>query len=144
MSHFFTIFGYEIGLLLLAVLVAKVQAVMIKDNQPIYHGLWAAMWVTCTALTMWPLWEDLHQPPIWAEEMSGRLIPWLYGIAAGCGHLVVFNICLNRFRGLKWTYTSIDTGSILDHLELRLFGSRVWMLELIIGAIWFALQFFFI
>src|SRR6185437_1788202 len=136
MSHFLTIFGWELGLLLLAVGVAKLQAIMIADKQPIYHALWAAMWVTFTGLSMWPLWQDLHQPPIWAEEMSGRLIPWVYGIATGCGHLVVFNIALNRFRGLKWTYTSISTGSLIDRFELWMWGSRFWIVEVILGVLW--------
>lgn len=144
MIHFLTILATELGLLALAVLVAWMQSIMIKDNQPIYHALWAAMWMTFTGISMWPLWAELHKPPIWAEEMSGRLIPWVYGVAAGCGHLVVFNICLNRFRGLKWTYTSVSTGSILDHIELWAFGSRVWILELILGALWLILQFFFL
>lgn len=144
MNHFFAIFAAELGLLALAVLVAWIQSIMIKDKETIYHTLWFCIWVALTGLSAWPLWADLHTPPLWAEEMSGRLIPWAYITASGCGHLVAFNICLNRFRGLPWTYTSIKTGSIIDHIELAIWGSRFWVVEVILGVLWIVLQFFFL
>jgi hypothetical protein len=138
------IYVFELGLLALAVLVAMYQSWLIDNGEHIYHGAWFAVWCALTGLSMWALWPELNQPPVWAEEMPDYLVPVAYAIACGCGHLVVFNVCLNRFRGLKWTYTSITTGSLLDRLELRLFGSRVWVMELVVGVIFLLLQFFFI
>lgn len=139
------IFLSELILLVLAVLVAWYQACLIRNGRPIYHGWWALGWSIAIGSTMWLLWKPwLHEPPSWGTEMSGDLIPWIYGAAAGCGHLVLFNVCLNRFRGLKWNYTSISTGSILDQLAVRLFGTRFWYVEILLGVLWALMQPFFI
>ena len=127
------IFITQAILLVLAVPIAWYQAFLIEEDEHIYHGLWFAAWVILTGGCLWLLQHDLTLP------QAG-----LYCLATGCGHLVVFNIALNRFRGLPWTYTSKTTGSFLDRASFRLFGSRQWILEGILTAIWIAIQLDFI
>lgn len=112
------IYLFQIALLVLAVLVAWIQSRMIADGKPIYHTAWFAVWCAVVCVTLWAMLGTIT-----------RAQACLYVAACGFGHLVVFNICLNRFRGLKWNYTSLTTGSKIDQLELALFGQRAWFID---------------
>lgn len=119
----------ELALAVCWVVMAAWHSHLIKQNRPILHGLWALL--SCTLMVAAGLWARVDN---W-----GILI---YQAAQGCSRLVVFNVSLNLFRRLKWDYTSPASTSILDKLEIRLFGGRVWLLEVILAAIFFILQIF--
>jgi hypothetical protein len=106
------------------------QSRLIKNNRPIYHGLWAAAYALLILAAGW-----------W---VCGSLVPWykfmLYGIAQGAGRLTVFNVALNRFRGLSWTYISLSSTSLEDKIELRLFGARTWIIEILALVIFAVIQ----
>jgi hypothetical protein len=122
----------EILLLGISVLIAWYHSRLIKKNRPIYHGLWSAAYALLILAAGW--WVHTALTPAYKL--------WLYGVAACAGHLVVFNVALNRFRGLSWTYVSKTSTSLIDWAELRLFGTRVWLLEVILAVVFLILQLF--
>lgn len=119
-------------LAVLWVLMALWHSFLIKHNRPIKHGWWSvisAALIFGAAVFVWP-----HLP--------GRLHHAEYLAAQGISRLVVFNVSLNLFRRLSWDYSSPTSTSILDLLERRLFGGRVWLLEVILACVFFILQYF--
>lgn len=48
---------------------------------------------------------------------------WLIG-ALLFNRLVVFNICLSKFRGLHWDYLSPSPSSFIDRMAFKIFGNR--------------------
>jgi len=105
---------------------------LIKAGRPIRHGAWAAIFSLLVAVTIWWQWPSLLS---WWKA-------GLFALACACGRLPVFNLALNRFRGLSWTYVSPASTSIIDRITRRLFGSRIWFPEVITGAVFIILQFF--
>lgn len=121
----------ELVLIILTVGMAYWHSRLIAAGRPIKHDWWAALFAILVAGAVVLLWYRL------------TVAQWgLYAGAQFIGHLVVFNVALNRFRGLPWTYTSTSTGSILDKIELRLFGSKVWLLEIFLGVVYLSIQLF--
>jgi hypothetical protein len=103
---------------------------LIKDDRPIVHGLWAALYAVLIAVAAWLL-----------PGMSiGKIAA--FALAASCGRLAIFAPALNLMRGLSLTYISKTSTSIIDKMEVRLFGTRAWLVEIIAGVIFFILQFF--
>lgn len=47
---------------------------------------------------------------------------WFLVAALLFNRLLVFNICLSLFRGLKWNYTSPAPASIIDRVAKSVFG----------------------
>lgn len=111
--------------------MAAWHAHLIKANKPIEHGRWG---LAASFLIVSACWIYGNGRPIWQIG--------LFALAQVCSRLVVFNIFLNLFRGKKWNYTSSVTTSIIDRLELRLFGGRVWLLEAILAALFMGIQLF--
>lgn len=113
------------------VLMALWHAFLIKHNRPIKHGWWALVAGVLIAAALWKVWPLLDD---WsrAEYLAAQFI----------SRLVVFNVSLNLFRGLPWDYNSPTSTSILDLLERRLFGGRVWLLEIILACVFFILNYF--
>lgn len=105
---------------------------LIKAGRPIRHGWWSALYIILVVGAIGLFWQSL---PGWAPA-------GIFALACACGRLVVFNIALNRFRGLSWTYVSAGTTSIIDKISIRLFGSRVWIFEAVLAVIFVILQFF--
>jgi hypothetical protein len=105
---------------------------LIKKNRPIRHGVWSGLYAILVAGAIW--WQWAAMPRVWQVG--------LFAIACAIGRLVVFNISLNWFRGLSWTYVSPTSTSILDKWELRLFGGRVWLFEAFLFVIFMILQLF--
>lgn len=120
------IYVTEFFLLAISVMEAWWHSVLIKDNKPILHGLWAALYIFLVGSGYWVI-----------HPLSTFL---LFAIACFAGHLVVFNLCLNRFRGLPWNYISKTSTSIVDKLEYRLFGTRVWIVEMFATLLFITLQ----
>lgn len=105
---------------------------LIKAGRPIQHGWWAAVFsifLLAGVVWQWSRFDTLSQ--------LGAFV-----FACLIGRLVVFNISLNLFRGLAMSYISANTTSIIDKIERRLFGTRVWLMEVILGLIFTTLQFF--
>ena len=116
--------------------MAAWQAHLIEQNKPILHGVWALLSGFLIALATWWMFPRLvAEGPLW------RMLA-LYVSAQGCSRLVIFNVLLNWFRGLRWNYTSPMSGSLMDHLELRLFRQRVWLMEVFVAVIFLTLQLF--
>lgn len=121
----------EAVLAILWVCMAAWQAHLIDKQRPIKHGWWAALSGLLIAGAC--VWSRLNGWPL-----------VLFAFAQGCGRLVVFNLLLNWLRRLSWDYESPTTGSIMDQLERKLFGGRVWLLEVLLIGVYVALQLFFI
>lgn len=119
-------------LLGLTVLEAWWHSRLIKQNRPIRHGWWAAAYGGLCLIAAWSVGEI--SPPFFKLT--------LFATACAAGHLVVFNIALNRFRGLPWTYISKTSTSLVDQMELRLVGTRAWLVELFATLVFITLQFF--
>jgi len=121
----------ETVLILLTIAIAYWHSRLIKAGRPILHGLWAAVAGILIAAGSWLVWPML----------SGHQFI-LFVIAQGCARLVVFNVSLNLFRGLSWLYTSPSTTSVIDQIERRLFGGRVWLVEATLTVIFLIIQLF--
>ncbi|HEY4207967.1 MAG TPA: hypothetical protein VGM31_14185 [Puia sp.] len=121
----------QLILILLTIAIAYWHSRLIKSGRPIKHGLWAFVAGVLIAGATWWVWPDLSDL---------QLV--LYATAQGCARLVVFNVSLNLFRGLSWKYVSTTTTSVIDQLEGRLFGGRVWISEIMLTIIFIILQFF--
>lgn len=121
----------ELILILITVVIAFWHSRLIKSGHPIKHGWWALVSCILIAGATWWVWPELSDIEI-----------VLYVTAQGCSRLVVFNVSLNLFRGLSWKYASPTTTSIIDQLEGRLFGSRVWISEIILAFTFLILQLF--
>lgn len=104
---------------------------LIKANRPIQHGWWAVVYmIPLIAALIWQ-WDDL--------ACVGHRVAFLFTCLIG--RLIVFNISLNLFRGLPLDYTSATSTSVLDKIERRLFGARVWLAEVVLGVFFIFLQF---
>lgn len=91
---------------------------LIKDNNPIRHGVWAAIAVAVACLF--------------------GLINWLYIPTLIMLRVLVFSPALAFFRCLPLNYTSLTSTSIIDKLERKLFKS--WGDKM---AVYFAIFLFF-
>lgn len=108
------------------------QKHLIKKDRHIQHGWWAVVFcVPLAGAVVWQ-WHVLATP----VRISAFILACLVG------RLVVFNTLLNAFRGLQWDYINPKGKSVIDDLEVRLFGSRVWLLEVILAVVFIILQFF--
>ena len=97
--------------------MAKIEADMIERNERIYHGLWMAGYISLTAITC-----------------------FFYGNWWLTAHLflvrgVVFDIALNRFRGLATDYTSSKTSSFTDAPLLWIFGGDFFLQKIVFAAL---------
>jgi hypothetical protein len=103
---------------------------LINDNRKIQHGWWALLFSAILSGVMWWHWQDLQPDWYW------------FALACLIGRLVVFNISLNLFRHYSAFYISPSTTSILDKIEQRIFGQKVWVLEAMLTLVFITLQFF--
>lgn len=104
---------------------------LIRQKRPIRHSLWSAAYAALIALAIW-LQPDLH------NVHSGSL----FTLACTAGRLAVFAPALNLMRGLSLTYVSKASTSLIDRLEVRLFGARAWLVEIVASIVFIILQFF--
>src|SRR3954468_22229654 len=113
------------------ILMAWWHSRLIKAGKEIRHVWWASAYASLTSIAVILLEDDL---PSWrVAAFAGAIL---------LGRLPVFNITLNLIRGKKWNYSSPTTTSIIDQMERRLFGGRVWIAEVVAGAICITLTFF--
>lgn len=85
------------------ILMAIYHVRLINRGQRIRHGLWAAGYLAAVGIFC-------------------LLFTWLYLPVLVLLRAVVFTPALNKFRGLGIGYTSRTTMSIIDRVEIRLFG----------------------
>lgn len=104
---------------------------LIKANRSIRHGAWSALYAALIALAVWACWTDLPR----VGQMS------IFTLTCACGRLAIFAPALNLFRGLSLTYVSKTSASIIDRIEVRLFGARAWLVEIGAAIIFIILQF---
>lgn len=126
------IYLVQLILLGLSVLEAWWHSVLIRENRPIKHGWWALAYI-CLILAAVG-WQCGNLTPLYKIG--------LFAAACGAGHLVVFNIALNRFRRLSWQYISPTSTSLIDELEYRIAGQRVWLVEAFFALIFLTIQLF--
>lgn len=88
------------------VLTAWINAVIIKRNKPIHHGMWAALYAAFCIAVMW-----------WARNEYMVFFCLLI-------RKPVFDVLLNAFRGLPLLYVARDPASIIDDIHLSLFGKK--------------------
>lgn len=111
--------------------IAMWHARLIKQNLPIRHGLWAGLYAALIAMAIW------LQP---AMPRVGQIA--VFALAASCGRLAIFAPALNIFRGLSLTYVSKTSTSVIDKIEVRLFGARAWIVEIFAAVVFIVLNFF--
>ena len=122
-----------------AILIIPVSAIMaawhahlIKQGRKIDHVLWALVYAAAIAGGLY--WQRAEVHSIWQIGC--------FALACAAGRLPVFNVLLNIFRGKARDYTSMETTSLADHIEARLFGKRVWLVDVVAIAFLIPLQFF--
>jgi hypothetical protein len=105
---------------------------LIKAGRPIRHGAWSVLYAALIAIAIWVCWTELPH----VGQMS------VFALACACGRLAIFAPALNLFRGLSLTYVSKTSTSIIDRIEVRLFGVRAWLVEIGAAILFIILQFF--
>lgn len=90
----------------LNVALAFIDSRVIGKGRRVLHGLNALIYLATVAIPVW-LFNNY----------------WLIGCLLAI-RLVVFNISLNLFRGLKWNYVSPDPKAITDKIAKAIFGKR--------------------
>lgn len=83
--------------ILVNILLAKIDAYKIKHNKRIRHAINALVYCVLVAPTFY--------------------ISWHYPIAMLALRRIVFDTCLNLFRGLPFDYISATTTSIIDRIS---------------------------
>lgn len=106
---------------------SRIDAYRILHNKKIAHGINFAAYAVFVGLLCW-----LGRYDIW------NIV--LFGVSAFTNRQFSFDIPLNKRRRLKWDYvTKADPpASILDRIEIRLFGRNGRAPFLLYGAVWAA------
>ena len=113
---------------------SRLDAYRIMHNKAIAHGINFGVYSLFCALLCWL-----------ARWNIGVIT--LFCISAFCNRQFAFDIPLNLRRGLKWDYVTKEDPpkSILDRIEIRIFGRNGRAPFLFYGIIWTAcliIQFF--
>jgi len=103
----------------------KIDAYRITKHKRIAHGINLTAYALFCALLCWLARWDVWQVVIFC-------------VSAFCNRQFTFDIPLNIKRGLKWDYvTKADPpASILDRIEIRLFGRNGRAPFLMYGVVW--------
>jgi hypothetical protein len=103
----------------------QIDAYRILKHKRIAHGINFAAYAAFCALLCWLFRYDVWQVVIFC-------------VSAFCNRQFTFDIPLNKRRGLKWDYvTKADPpASILDRIEIRLFGRNGRAPFLVYGVAW--------
>jgi hypothetical protein len=115
-----------------SIIMAAWHAHLIDKQRPIRHDLWALLYALLISAAMY--WRR--------EEIQNIRQIALFTLACAVGRLPVFNVSLNLFRRLSWTYVSRASTSVVDKVEMRVFGQRVWIAEALMVILFIILQFF--
>jgi hypothetical protein len=120
--------SYLLAQLILAsfnLLNAVHDANRIRLHKRIYHGLNFGVYVLLVAFLCWKAHWNIG-------------VITLFCVSAFCNRQLSFDVPLNRFRGLKWDYVSLakPPKSILDRIEIRLFGYNGWAPVIMYAVVW--------
>jgi hypothetical protein len=88
---------------------ALYDSIRIKSHKRIYHSLNGAAYLVLIGILVW-----------WVKP--SLLDGVLFVIHALCNRQSIFDTSLNLLRGLPIDYTSINPTSVIDKLEIRVFG----------------------
>lgn len=128
----------QLILLAVTIIVAAWQAHLIKEIKPIKHGLWAFLYAVCCAIVIYFIKDDLKTTSIILTVIHYSL----FIIAGSIIHLLGTNTFLNYFRHLNLLYMSQTSTSLLDKLEIKIFGIKgVWKFELGLFGVLILIQF---
>ena len=93
------------------IVMAWWHSVLIKQNKPIYHGLWTAIYLIIVGSIS-----------ILVSDVSAQIVPLvLYCIVV---RKPFFDISLNLFRGKEWYHVSETTTSFWDDIILSLLHNK--------------------
>lgn len=103
----------------------QIDAYRILRHKQIAHGINFTAYALFVAFLCWVCHWDAWEIVV-------------FGASAFCARQFSFDIQLNRRRGLKWDYvTKADPpASILDRIEIRLFGRNGRAPFLVYGLVW--------
>jgi hypothetical protein len=103
----------------------KIDAYRILSHKTIAHGINFAAYAAFCVLLCWLARWDVRQVVIFC-------------VSAFCNRQFTFDIPLNKRRGLQWDYvTKADPPkSILDRIEIRIFGRNGRAPFLVYGVVW--------
>lgn len=101
------------------------DALRIRQNKRIYHGLNFGVYTLLVGLLCWKSHWNIG-------------VITFFSISAFCNRQLSFDIPLNRFRGLKWDYVSLakPPKAIMDRIEIRLFGYNGRAPVIMYAVIW--------
>ena len=104
---------------------SRLDAYRIMHNKTIAHGINFGVYTLFCALLCWLARWNLG-------------VITLFSVSAFCNRQFSFDIPLNLRRGLKWDYVTKANPpkSILDRIEIRVFGYNGRAPFLLYGAVW--------
>lgn len=97
---------FEIVYILFAILLARVNADLINDGKKIYHWMNGLLHLLAAAWVAWVYWLPC-------------------GLIILCNTRCFFDGALNLFRGLPLNYLPVNPKSLVDKLEIKIYG-RDW------------------
>lgn len=117
--------AYQLALVVFNLTNVKIDAYRITRHKAIAHGINGGAYAVIVGVLCWQahwnVWEII-----------------LFGVSAFCNRNITFDIPLNLRRGLKWDYVSLakPPKSILDRIEIRLFGYNGRAPFVVYGVVW--------
>lgn len=104
---------------------SRIDAYRITRHKRIAHGINFGVYALFCALLCWL-----------ARWNVGVIT--LFCVSAFVNRQFTFDIPLNQFRGLKWDYVSLakPPKSILDRIEIRIFGYNGRAPVIVYGVVW--------
>lgn len=118
-------FAYQLALAVFNLINVKVDAYRITRHKTIAHSINFGAYAVFVGVLCWLAYYSV-----------GEII--LFCLSAFCNRQFTFDIPLNLRRGLKWDYVSLakPPKSILDRIEIRLFGYNGRAPFVVYGVVW--------
>lgn len=106
----------EVSYALFCIILAAINDDRIKDGKKIRH-FWNGLCHLCVAIP------------------AAIFIHWTVGLVILCNSRVIFDISLNAMRGLPFDYVPLKPKSIVDQIEIKLFGRNGWIPKILYAGI---------
>lgn len=118
-------FAYQLALAVFNLTNVKIDAYRMTKHKTIAHGINFGAYAVFSGVLCWL-----------AHWSVGEII--LFCLSAFCHRQFTFDIPLNLRRGLKWDYVSLakPPKSILDRIEIRIFGYNGRAPFVVYGVVW--------
>lgn len=115
----------QLGLAGFNLINSRIDAYRIMRNKTIAHAINFGVYTLFCAMLCWLAHWNIG-------------VCALFCVSAFCNRQISFDIPLNRRRGLKWDYVTKakPPKSVLDRIEIRLFGYNGRAPVYMYGAIW--------